>query len=171
MATIDSNGILFYEETDAVSPLHTLLNGGQTSVTNAITALGGPGSWTSYTPTLSAATINPNLGTAGSVAGAYKLIGKTCHWRVTFTANGTGIYTGSGWLLTNLPVTPAVTTLYGIGDIYGTAGEHMLFVSRYGTTGTAVRFMMTANGGVLDASYGLSSAGHFLTLSGSYEAA
>lgn len=36
MATTDSKGILFYEETDAVSPLHTLLNTGQQSVSNAL---------------------------------------------------------------------------------------------------------------------------------------
>lgn len=38
MGTTDSNGIYFYEDTDAVSPLHTLLNLGQTSVTNALDA-------------------------------------------------------------------------------------------------------------------------------------
>jgi len=36
MATTDSKGILFYEGTDAVSPLHTLLNAGQQSVSNAL---------------------------------------------------------------------------------------------------------------------------------------
>jgi hypothetical protein len=35
MGTIDANGIYFYEETDAVSPLHTLLNTGQQSVSDA----------------------------------------------------------------------------------------------------------------------------------------
>lgn len=42
MGTIDSNGIYFYEDTDAVSPLHTLLNVGQQSVSDAlITSIGG----------------------------------------------------------------------------------------------------------------------------------
>jgi hypothetical protein len=36
MGTIDDNGIYFYEATDAVSPLHTLLNVGQASVSSAI---------------------------------------------------------------------------------------------------------------------------------------
>lgn len=36
MGTTDSNGIYFYEDTDAVSPLHTLLNLGQTSVANSV---------------------------------------------------------------------------------------------------------------------------------------
>lgn len=35
MATLDDNGILFYEETDPISPIHTLLNTGQQSVSNA----------------------------------------------------------------------------------------------------------------------------------------
>lgn len=36
MATTDANGIVFYEITDAVSPLQVLLNTGQQSVSNAI---------------------------------------------------------------------------------------------------------------------------------------
>lgn len=39
MATFDANGILFYEETDAVSPLHTLLNAGQQSVSDAFSGM------------------------------------------------------------------------------------------------------------------------------------
>lgn len=38
MGTTDNNGIYFYEDTDAVSPLHTLLNAGQQSVSNALNA-------------------------------------------------------------------------------------------------------------------------------------
>jgi hypothetical protein len=38
MATTDSNGILFYEDTDIISPLNTLLNTGQTSVSTALSA-------------------------------------------------------------------------------------------------------------------------------------
>lgn len=36
MATTDVNGIVLYEDTDSVSPLHTLLNLGMTSVSNAL---------------------------------------------------------------------------------------------------------------------------------------
>lgn len=36
MATTDANGIVFYEETDAVSPLHTLLNLGQQSISDVV---------------------------------------------------------------------------------------------------------------------------------------
>jgi hypothetical protein len=38
MGTIDDNGIYFYEDTDAVSPLHTLLNVGQQSISDAFDA-------------------------------------------------------------------------------------------------------------------------------------
>lgn len=34
MTTTDANGIVFYETTDPISPLQTLLNAGQTSVSN-----------------------------------------------------------------------------------------------------------------------------------------
>jgi hypothetical protein len=40
MTTTDANGIVFYETTDPVSPLQTLLNLGQTSVTNALNTRG-----------------------------------------------------------------------------------------------------------------------------------
>jgi hypothetical protein len=36
MGTVNGNGIYFYEETDAVSPLHTLLNVAQQSVSDAL---------------------------------------------------------------------------------------------------------------------------------------
>lgn len=36
MGTTDSNGVYFYEETDPATPLHTLLNTGQQSVSNAV---------------------------------------------------------------------------------------------------------------------------------------
>lgn len=39
MATTDSNGVVFYEDTDPVSPLHTLLNLGQQGTANALQAL------------------------------------------------------------------------------------------------------------------------------------
>lgn len=43
MTTTDANGIAFVEETDAVSPLHTLLNTLQSSTSNAVgSALRGP---------------------------------------------------------------------------------------------------------------------------------
>lgn len=38
MATTDANGIVFYETTDPVSPLQTLLNSGQQSISNALSA-------------------------------------------------------------------------------------------------------------------------------------
>ena len=42
MATIDDNGIVFYEETDPISPIHTLLNTGQQSVSDAIGEIKAP---------------------------------------------------------------------------------------------------------------------------------
>lgn len=36
MATLDENGILFYEETDPISPFHTFLNTGQQATANAL---------------------------------------------------------------------------------------------------------------------------------------
>lgn len=41
MGNIDSNGVYIYEDTDAVSPLHTLLNMGQQSISNILNARPG----------------------------------------------------------------------------------------------------------------------------------
>ena len=42
MGTLDSNGVYIYDTTDAVSPLHTLLNVGQQSVSDALGEVNGP---------------------------------------------------------------------------------------------------------------------------------
>src|SRR5665647_576847 len=75
MATTDSNGILFYEDTDAVSPLHTLLNTGQQSVSDAIAARGGS---IMGTPTTAAA---PGTATSGTIETRDAVLGN-----YTFTA-------------------------------------------------------------------------------------
>lgn len=75
--------------------------------------------WTSFTPALTAATTNPNLGTTPTKTGGYKRIGNTVYgdafiqWDSAGSpTSGTGIYTVS------LPVTPAAR--YGTGQIIGT---------------------------------------------------
>lgn len=45
MATVDSNGITIYQETDSFSPVSTLLNIGMSSVSEAISGLKNGDSW------------------------------------------------------------------------------------------------------------------------------
>lgn len=65
-------------------------------------------SWTSYTPSLTASTTNPNLGSTGSTSGAYMQIGKMVYGRAKFTFGGTGISAGSGVYYLSLPISSAV---------------------------------------------------------------
>lgn len=77
--------------------------------------------WTAYTPTLTAATTNPTLG-SGSVTGAYRQRGKTVQGRVR-VAFGTSFTAGSGTYYISLPATPAAAhaNLSAIGT--ATAGD------------------------------------------------
>lgn len=65
--------------------------------------------WTSWTPTLTAASTNPSLGT-GSSLGVYSRIGKTVYYRgrVLF---GSGATFGSGTYSISLPVASSGSTL------------------------------------------------------------
>jgi hypothetical protein len=123
MATTDDNGILFYEDTDAVSPLDTMLNAGQQSISDAFSA---------------AARIFPvaNTGerdalTAGSTVDNPRYIDFTgvlwscndeTNWRrvadfarysTTEVANGSGIFTAT-WPTGRFTQAPLVhATVYG----------------------------------------------------------
>ena len=113
MGTTDGNGIYFYADTDSVSPLQTTLNVGQTSVTNAITAVSAPlNAWTAYTPTLT--------GFAGTISYArYKLNGKTINVQVMINLTSAA----SAVMKVSTPVTPR--TGYPAGLAIGTVqGAH-----------------------------------------------
>lgn len=75
MTTTDSNGIVRYETSDPVSPLHTLLNLGMASVSSAITLLKTGSIGTAYTPTITGpATVN--YGSGATRVGAFTQVGK-----------------------------------------------------------------------------------------------
>jgi hypothetical protein len=64
--------------------------------------IGGVGTaWTSYTPTLTAATTNPTMGTS-TLVGAYTKLGRTVHFRAQITI-GSGFSGGSGQWSVALP--------------------------------------------------------------------
>lgn len=65
--------------------------------------LAGLGAWTSYSPTLSADTTNPNLGSTGTTEGYYVQLGKTVVVKARATFGGTGITNGSGNYRMSLP--------------------------------------------------------------------
>src|SRR5665647_1652654 len=106
MATTDSNGILFYEDTDAVSPLHTLLNTGQQSVSNAVTELkvAGSAGASTQTPTTS-------VWTRVTLASDSNLVGGVTRVASGLTVPETGVYAVS----CNAYWPPSLTGRRGIG--------------------------------------------------------
>lgn len=72
-----------------------------------ITDLRPLGAWTTYTPTWTTDSGTPNMGSTGVLLGKYKLIGKTCTFRIYFTANGSGFNGGVGKYKFALPFTAA----------------------------------------------------------------
>jgi hypothetical protein len=82
-----------------------------------LNALGS--AWTSYNPTLTAASGGVNLGSGASVGGGYLNFGKTCiGWaKVNFGTSGTAA--GSGLYAVALPLTLAAH--WAFQDIIGTA--------------------------------------------------
>ncbi|MCM8548880.1 hypothetical protein [Streptomyces sp. STCH 565 A] len=80
--------------------------------------------WTSYTPTWTASTTNPNLGN-GTLVGRYHKVGRTVHLHINLTAGSTTTY-GSGTYSFALPVQAANAGCTYVGD------AHLLQVSRWG---------------------------------------
>lgn len=100
MATTDTNGILFYETTDPVSPLNTLLNSGQQSVSDAVGALKtADTNMDTRVDSLETDTGWVNLSTSGvtNVACQYRRIDRVVYFRAEF-------YNVTGAVMCTLPV-------------------------------------------------------------------
>ena len=63
-----------------------------------------PGAWTNYTPTLTASTTNPTLGTGSSTVGRYSQVGKTVTGYGAILFGSSGAAAGNGEYLVSLPV-------------------------------------------------------------------
>lgn len=61
--------------------------------------------WETYTPTLTASTTNPNLGTTGTAAGRYARIQKIVIGQAQFVFGGAGIAAGLGFYFCSIPIT------------------------------------------------------------------
>lgn len=107
---------------------------------------------TSYTPTLTASTTNPTLGTGGTATGYYHRAGHVISvwFNITF---GTGMTAGSGTYIIAQPLaadSSIYATSWGFGTAYlvdaGTAANRQSAVVEYNTA-TTVR--MRPNGAAL----------------------
>lgn len=83
----------------AWAPAETVTAAKMNEISSSLNAAGD--AWISYAPTLSAATTPPTMG-ASSIAGRYRLVGKTADVSIEFTA-GAGFAAGSGVYRFSLP--------------------------------------------------------------------
>lgn len=119
MGTTDGNGIYFYDTTDALVPFQALLNIGQTSVTNAVSA--NKGKLPSYT-----STTRPGSPASGLVI-----------WETDTLAYS--VYTGSRWLTYDTTWQTYVPSVYVNTTTLSTVGNGPIN-GRYFRTGRMARY-------------------------------
>lgn len=78
----------------------------------------GPGAWTSWTPALTAASVNPTLGTGSTTGGHYLQLGKLVIARFAVAFGSSGTAAGTGEYYVSLPVNADATA--GTGATMGT---------------------------------------------------
>ena len=81
--------------------------------------VGGHAAWVTYTPTLTASTSNPTLGTGSSVSGRYWRDGKFCQVQATVSFGTSGVAAGSGIYRISLPFTASASNQTAVGTWTG----------------------------------------------------
>lgn len=71
--------------------------------------------WVSFTPTLTATTTSPTLGTGSSAVGRYQRVGNTVNYAAKITFGSSGVVAGSGSYLFSLPLGADLTLNVPIG--------------------------------------------------------
>lgn len=84
----------------------------------------GAQSSNSYTPSWTAASVNPTLGN-GTITGSYQVINGVCYCSIDLTW-GSGTSGGTGVWSFSLPVTPAMSTVLGQGRITDAGANFLL---------------------------------------------
>jgi hypothetical protein len=137
------------------------------------------GAWTAYTPSLTASTTNPTLGTGSTASGAYMQIGKMVrvYLRIVFGTSGTNA--GSGTYSISLPVTSKATGFaepLGSGEVRDSSANILRMVSVFrGSTSTLqLKHVSATNGELLSLTHSAPwawDASDEIFLQFSYEAA
>lgn len=141
MATTDGNGIVFYETTDPVSPLQTLLNTGQQSVSNAIGTRQRKTNVTGGARPVSPAPV------AGDTVFETDTFNTFVYDGTNWRPQGTGIYSAS-YLNANQTVnTVTATTILGTAFVQDARG--ITYTSGTGLFTIPVTGMYQINGGVV----------------------
>jgi hypothetical protein len=110
-----------------------------TEVRDAITGI--QAAWTAYTPTLTATTTSPTLGTGSSATGAYLQIGKLFFVRGVIVFGTSGVVAGSGNYRVSMPT--SLSTGYNAWRVaYGQA-----ILEDSSASSRVVRFLMAPSSG------------------------
>ena len=131
--------------------------------------------WETYTPTLTASTTNPNLGTTGSASGRYARVNKIVIGNAQFTFNGAGIAPGLGFYFCSLPITAQAS---GVAAGVANAIDVSTFASIQNSlsTDTTTRLIGIGTGGAslagsIQSTTFAWAAGDFIRFTFCYEAA
>lgn len=133
--------------------------------------------WTTFTPTLTAVTVNPNLGTTGTATGAYLQIGKAVFWWAVLQPGGSGIAGGTGEYRLAVPVAAKRTSDRQIvGTGYASNGTTTYYAANIEVNPSASLGRINVVGEAAIASFMGSTtvpvvSGWILTVAGAYEAA
>lgn len=131
------------------------------------------GAWTSWTPTLTASTTNPTLGTGSDASGRYAQINKSVFFYATFTF-GTGAAAGTGSYQISLPITAKnALNVVGSGWLYDSSANRLeTCVVRLGATTYAWCYQTATSTYQTQAAQPWTWAqGDVITIFGTYEAA
>lgn len=138
----------------------------------------GGGTYADWTPTLTATTTNPTLGSGSEATGRYTTVGNMVHATARIGFGTSGVNAGSGTYIVSLPTamrTP-VANEYGIigtGMIYdssGTTSRHVV-VLRYNDTSVIIRADGAATNSVSNSSPWTWAASDSISLNLAYEKA
>jgi hypothetical protein len=131
--------------------------------------------WETYTPTLTASTTNPNIGTTGIASGRYARVNKIVVGQASFTFNGAGIAAGLGFYFCSLPITAQAA---GVAAGVANAIDVSTFASIQNSlsTDTTTRLIGIGTGGAslagsIQSTTFVWAAGDFIRFTFCYEAA
>ena len=137
-------------------------------------SVGNFSAWTSYTPTLTASTTNPTLGTGSTAEGFYCQIGKSVFWRANITFGTASVNAGSGFYFISLPVTAkAAGFLTPMGSFVAedvSTGTRYMGAAAYDNT-TRVAMQRNAAGAFQATDPMTWAASDYIRIQGVYEAA
>lgn len=108
------------------------------------------GAWQSYTPTLTASSVNPTLGTGSSQVGAYTRLGRTIMGRARIQFGSAGMAPGTGTYRIGLPVAPVNggEMVVGTGRFYDISADDLWVCSAHIENTSAYAVMSFTSTGI-----------------------